>query len=602
MSISDRLKEFIADEQNTALVLSGGWGEGKTYFWKDFAEKNAKNGTEHRKNYAYISLFGVNSLTDLRNALAVNIQSIDHMGQKTFLDSLDGGVEQTAAAARRGIGRFFRSQTSSGAGLSIPHASLGNVAPLYMAWAYHGVRDALICLDDIERRSQGLDLKDVLGLISDLVNERNCSVITILNDGSLDGNDLSTWNEFREKVFIGELRWYGTCDISLGYVYDKNTTNENDRMAIEAIRDLGISNIRIIQRIKMAIDQVVPKLPIDTLSETRKELIRGLAIISFVWSGQGCGAPPAEMLRRSQLLEDAIEGGGKQEGAKKNKTVAQKGWEDLLRRYGYYIDGRLDMILEKSVKDGYPDMAKLQVAVVAFDEDRRKYKRHEAIQAAWALYHDKVGDNSEEVISAIYKAVLEGVSDISAPNTSAAIKLLRDLGDDPKASDLIKAWIAARSTLRWIEFSPQNVEIFGQISDFAFKDAIDHAYKSALKLSSPDFEALIELVLNGQGFSGSSGEELGIAPVSAYVEYLQKYGLAIIKNMLSLPTQGPNWLAEVRNKTMSALSKIAHGSLIDRRRVTAEVGDIEHLWEKYPPHEVDPDEASLSDETDLDHG
>ena len=206
MSISDRLKEFIVDKQNTALVFGGGWGEGKTCFWKDFALKNAKDGRQHRKNYAYTSLFGVNSLADLRNTLAVNIQSIDHMGEVTFMDLLDSDVRHTAGATKRLVGRFFRSQSSNGVGLSISHASLGNVAPLYMAWAYHGVRDALICIDDIERRSKGLELKDVLGLISDLVNERNCSVIAILNDGTLENSDLVIWNEFREKVFIGELR------------------------------------------------------------------------------------------------------------------------------------------------------------------------------------------------------------------------------------------------------------------------------------------------------------------------------------------------------------------------------------------------------------
>jgi hypothetical protein len=582
MSIRERLREFINDPSHTAMVLGGGWGEGKTYFWQRFASDHAKEGKVHRPNYAYVSLFGVNSLAELRNALAVRIHSVDHMDRLTFMELMDADVAQAGGRLKRALAELFSGPSSKGAGISVPHASFSNIAPLYMAWAYHGVRNALICVDDIERRGKGLDLKDVLGLIADLVNERKCSVIAILNDGALAGDELKAWNDSREKVFMGELRWYGTCDTSLGYVYNLSMTDEDERMAIDAIKELDIANIRIIQRIQMAIGQVLPKLSMPMLLPTRREIIRGLAIITYARSGQGCGAPPVAMLRKSQLVRDAAIEAARQNGKKLDKTPQELAWEALFRRYGYHIDGQLDELLDKSVGDGYPDLVPLELAVRTFDAQARKNTQHQAMQDAWDLYHEKVGDNAAEVIAAVYRAYLDCATDLAAPQADASIGLIRDLGDPVKADIMADTWIAARSLERWVELSPENVAIFGGISDASFVQKINHAYENALTSQMPDFATMMESVRKGSGYSNTIIEGLGAASVATYIDYFRAQGLDAAKTLLSLPPSGLTALQQVREKTLEALATIARESVIDRRRVRTQVGDVEALLANYP--------------------
>ena len=581
MSITDRLKEFIKDEKNSALVFGGGWGEGKTYFWKDFALKHAHEGKMHRKNYAYVSLFGINSLTDLRNTLAVNIHSVDNMTKLTFMELVNSDVSYSGSALKRLIGRGLTS--ANGTAVSVPHASIGNVAPLYMAWTYHGVRNGLICLDDIERRSKGLELKDVMGLIADLVNERNCSVLAILNDGSLVGDDHNTWNESREKVFLGELRWHSSCETSLSHVYGASHHSEDDKFAIQAIKDLDIKNVRIIQRIKMAIDQVIPKLLIQTLPDTRNQVIRGLVMITYVRAGQGSGAPPMEMLRRSQLVEDVKDILAKKEGKPSQKTQQERDWGDLLRSYSYYINGRLDDLLDKSVHDGYPDLPPLQEAITALDEETKAYRTQEAMQKAWNLYHDHVGDNHSDVIREIFEAFQKGAETLSVSHADAAIHLVRDLEDEERALKMIHAWITPRIATRWKEFSPDNVVMFGQLSDIPFAEAISDAYMKALRNSMPQFDTLMDKIAQGGGYELSTIEGLAMASIDDYLGYFKQRGLAAVKSLLSLPLGGAPEYRELHTKAMTALSIISKGSVIDRRRVEQRVGDMDAFWQKYPP-------------------
>ena len=51
--------------------------------------------------------------------------------------------------------------------------------------SFASVSDALICVDDYERRSSGSG-KEVLGLISYLVENKNCSVVLVLNKSSVE--------------------------------------------------------------------------------------------------------------------------------------------------------------------------------------------------------------------------------------------------------------------------------------------------------------------------------------------------------------------------------------------------------------------------------
>ena len=63
----------------------------------------------------------------------------------------------------------------------------------------------LICFDDLERKEQAISGSSVLGLISELKEEKSCKIILIYNDRELDEGTEQQINEYREKVVDLEL-------------------------------------------------------------------------------------------------------------------------------------------------------------------------------------------------------------------------------------------------------------------------------------------------------------------------------------------------------------------------------------------------------------
>lgn len=62
--LSKILQKNIDEKKGCAIAITGEWGIGKTHFWNYFYKNNHKdfNGL----HYAYVSLFGIDSLEALK--------------------------------------------------------------------------------------------------------------------------------------------------------------------------------------------------------------------------------------------------------------------------------------------------------------------------------------------------------------------------------------------------------------------------------------------------------------------------------------------------------------------------------------------------------
>ncbi len=61
--IERALKSFITAPEPQVVALSGRWGRGKTYYWREFVRRYAKAQNPRFKKYSYVSLFGVTTQT-----------------------------------------------------------------------------------------------------------------------------------------------------------------------------------------------------------------------------------------------------------------------------------------------------------------------------------------------------------------------------------------------------------------------------------------------------------------------------------------------------------------------------------------------------------
>ena len=69
------LRKFISTSTPEIISLQGKWGVGKTYAWQLLLKEAIRTTTVGLPRYAYVSLFGTNSIDDVRQSIFENMKS-----------------------------------------------------------------------------------------------------------------------------------------------------------------------------------------------------------------------------------------------------------------------------------------------------------------------------------------------------------------------------------------------------------------------------------------------------------------------------------------------------------------------------------------------
>lgn len=171
---------FLASDRAEALCVMGPWGVDKTFAWKQYIVEVAQT-SRITRNYGYVSLFGLNSLDELRHAIYENTVPASNAGAAATWDTL----ASVWANAKTGVRKVRKAMGVASGMATFAGVNFGAVGDFIARSSFLLVRDQIMCLDDLERAGEGLAAKDVLGLISFLKEERNSSVALLLNDGAL---------------------------------------------------------------------------------------------------------------------------------------------------------------------------------------------------------------------------------------------------------------------------------------------------------------------------------------------------------------------------------------------------------------------------------
>ena len=70
--LEKEIRRFLASADAEVLCISGKWGVGKTFAWNKYLQEADRDGAIGLKRYSYVSLFGRNSLDDVRSAIFEN--------------------------------------------------------------------------------------------------------------------------------------------------------------------------------------------------------------------------------------------------------------------------------------------------------------------------------------------------------------------------------------------------------------------------------------------------------------------------------------------------------------------------------------------------
>ena len=184
-NIEQRLTEILQRDNAVCVVLDGEWGVGKTTFWKNFSAKNFD------KNSVYVSLFGKESIQEIKQEISLKFYRKNKVVSKI--------LEKFKKFIPAGIFSFF---TKRFANNKIAEFSLIMLDSLYT----DKYKDAIICFDDFERISDKINLKDVLGTISEYKEQQNCHIVMILNRSKMTAPAKETQKEDEENLEDKELK------------------------------------------------------------------------------------------------------------------------------------------------------------------------------------------------------------------------------------------------------------------------------------------------------------------------------------------------------------------------------------------------------------
>ena len=312
---------------NYALLLSGTWGCGKTFFIKEFINELEQKNELSKINVIYISLYGMHDIAEIKNKIV--LCSIKNEKAKKIIPYLNIGLS-----------------TISDIASSITSVKNGDEKIKSIINMLYKIDNLVIFIDDIERCD--IDINSILGYINELVEHNNVKAILIADEEKIgrinfnrnvelkyilgllnssqfkksigDNNNLNAkttskeelisnaneifsediiYNEIKEKL-IGRVICYKA---NINLVYDKfvdkiidnkfakDTAINNKKMLLEQLEINNYHNLRTIQFILSSFNRLVNEtldlVNLDNIKEIYLKDLFNYCIIKSIKLKQG---------------------------------------------------------------------------------------------------------------------------------------------------------------------------------------------------------------------------------------------------------------------------------------------------------------------------
>lgn len=412
------LDKFLALDTPGIVAISGPWGVGKTFFWKDFYRKRKEEWNRHceindyfgtKKNwtdrkYAYVSLFGVHSVSQLEN-LVFYTPYVDYSPELSRLDRLRN---------------FFLQLFWFGKPV-IPYIKDADFASLGVERVFN--RDYIVCLDDIERTSPSLRLEDILGYATSLRDDQNCKVLLILNEEKLDEGAAKYWNTAHEKAVDYSITFCPTTQEALENACIGGFT-DGPRKVLERLQ---ITNLRTLQRVSRNVN-TISSLLANTSGisiNSIQDVLSDVAMLTCLRYEDKYSNINIKSLRKSHSIID-----------EKNQRKGENEAKQLLHSIGYSYQGFHDEVIDflYTYRIRRDELVRKVQIYSAFVEDRQIARDYREL---WENhYSSNLQENDKELISAFKNFLDLRSSELTLSEIDEMHSLLRDLGEEDEDSFL----------------------------------------------------------------------------------------------------------------------------------------------------------------------
>ncbi|WP_281221918.1 hypothetical protein [Photobacterium sanguinicancri] len=530
--VKEQVRRFLSTDTPEVLAIKGDWGVGKTYSWEQYIEEFKSECT--LKSYSYVSLFGINSIAELK--------------QTTFLNTID--TKRIGEAPN--IKGYSKKVADLVKDTKIPYVSkyVGGIGSLINSVSQLAMNKTIICFDDLERHSKGITIKDFMGLVSFFKEQKGCKVVLLLNEEAGD-DTFKDYRKYKEKIVDRQLHFEPTAEQCFDIMF------ADDFEFRDYVRDccigLNIKNKRVIRKIVEHTSEFLEL--VDGFDESiKKQVIHSTIVLSWCYYCHGADEvhiPEFAFVNRSGTRKE-----NEESGWTKEITVR---WNMTLNRYGYGYTDEIDLAVARGIEQGFLDKEKLIPLC------RHKQKEVEIQHAsakwdeAWKLFHGSFDANEEEVAKAMEYGMRDIADSTSCSQYSSGLKVLRELGQDQKADELIDVFVEARKG---------NPEIFNvdsitanpfSIDDEKFKEKLREAYLEFKP--KPTVEAILKKRKGSNSYNMSEVEILNELSTDQIEEMFREFkGEELTSNIRTFMLLSSS-NADLGKKVGEALDRIASTEL-----------------------------------------
>ncbi|MCV3428740.1 KAP family NTPase [Campylobacter sp. IFREMER_LSEM_CL1904] len=232
MNKIDTIANFLDNNSKKCLAINGSWGIGKTYLWKQVENKLSEINAD--KKIIYIDLFGKESYKQILEEIVFKIHGNYNKIANTFSQIIAKITE-------------------------IKSAGTININPdaIFSFLKKEDFKKVIVCFDNIERKSDNLSLKEILGLVNLLKEEKECNVVVIFHEEELKEQDgiLTENNKEEQAKQYNSKNWY---QIYKEKVIDcEITIKDNDEVAKAIIKDRINKYTKITDEIRNIIENII---------------------------------------------------------------------------------------------------------------------------------------------------------------------------------------------------------------------------------------------------------------------------------------------------------------------------------------------------------
>lgn len=573
LSLDNLAESFNAffDGEARVLILKGDWGVGKTYFWNEYINLRIQQGCLPQLAYSYVSLFGANSLEDVRKSIFHNAKPL-----KTK-EEVDSAFEFQEAESTWFYERMPHIKTAlldrlarkaSILGKFTKHTQdlpvVGKFVNFASRFEYGYINNYLVCFDDLERKGKNLTVREIMGLADELAQRKRCKVVIVFNEESLgeSKDDYAEFQSYREKVVDMEVVHSPSSKRNFSCVFDEGFVG---RQSLEtAIVSMGVKNIRVLRKLKWLVERFNVYIS-HAHSSIANEFYLHAALLCCEFFIRNKKLGYEELLSR---LPTTSWMSTKQPDT--GNATADKRFGELVSNLKL-SSSAFDIHIDSFLQHGFLDSQLLIQTIGEMEEGIRFNTANYKLHNAWEIYSNSFENNFNEFSGGLKDVLDNDLDKISLSDFSSAIDVLADFGEP--VTDYIE---------RFVGLNEDKLDSKNKSHDWSVRRAINVELSTAIKALKHesmvmDLDQVTLRIAEDNGWANNDIEFLYSLEVEDYIDWMKSSpadlqtkivnGLYQFNDLSSSKNELTVKFENISEKVRQALIRIASESKLNALRV-----------------------------------